>query len=110
MVGGEGETLEPIQSETIISLPNDSDRCFKIGLGSSLSPVSDRWAVNRESQFDINYLKLLAAFLAFQSFAKREKHLTVYLYMDNVSAMTYINKKGGVHSRSLTPLAKECWG
>ena len=64
----------------------------------------------RESQFNINYLKLLAAFLAFQSFAKREKHLTVYLYMDNVSAMTYINKKGGVHSRSLTPLAKECWG
>ena len=63
-----------------------------------------------ESQFHINYLELLAAFLAIQSFVKSERHLTVYLYMDNVSALTYINKKGGVQSRPLTTPAKECWG
>ena len=62
-----------------------------------------------ESQCHINYLELLAAFLAIQSFVKSEWHLTVYLYMDNVSALTYINKKGGVQSQPLTALAKECW-
>ena len=41
---------------------------------------------------------------------KSERHQTVYLYMDNVSASTYINKKVGVQSRTLTTLAKECWG
>ena len=63
-----------------------------------------------ESQFHINYWELLAAFLGIQSFLKSERHLTVYLYMDNVSALIYINKKRGVQSRPLTTLAKECWG
>ena len=63
----------------------------------------------KESQFHINYLELLAAFLAIQSFVKREKRLTVYLCMDNVSGLTYINKKEGVQSQSLTTIAKEWW-
>ena len=42
-----------------------------------------------ESQFHINYLELLAAFLAIQSFVKSKRHLTVYLYMD-LSAPTTI--------------------
>ena len=59
-----------------------------------------------ENHFHIN---LLAAFLAIQSFVKSKKDLTVYLYMDNVSVVTYINKRGGVQSQSLTTLTKECW-
>ena len=42
VVGGAGETLERVQSETTVLLPKDSDRCFETGLGSSLSRDSDR--------------------------------------------------------------------
>ena len=109
VVGGAGETLKQVQPETTVSLPKDSDRCFEIGMGSSLSwrRAGGLW-MYKESHCHINYLELLAAFLAIQSFVKSERHLTVYLYMDNVSALTYINKKGGVQSQPLTALAKEC--
>ena len=58
------------------------------------------------TQFHINYMELLAEFLANQSFVKSKRHLTVYLFL----AQTYINKKGDVQSRPFTILAKECWG
>ena len=54
-----------------------------------------------ESWFHINYLE----FLPIQLFV----NLTVNHYMDNVSPLTYIHKKGGVKSRCFTALAKECW-
>ena len=50
------------------------------------------------TQFHINDMELLAEFLANQSFVKSKRHLTVYLYLDNVLAQTYINKKGDVQS------------
>ena len=46
MVGGAGKTLEWVQPETTVSLPEDSDRCFKIGLGSSSSWGLERWAMD----------------------------------------------------------------
>ena len=90
-------------------LKNQTD-ALKLGWGAVCHGVrtGGPWTYE-ESQFHINYLELLAAFLAIQSFMKSEKHLTVYVYMYNVSALTYINKKGGVQSRPLTTLAKECW-
>ena len=51
------------------------------------------------SQFHINYFELLAAlFLVILSFVRSERHLTAYLYTDNVSAFFYINKRRGVQS------------
>ena len=40
---------------------------------------------------------------------RNERHLTPYLYFNNISAPIYINKRGGVQSQPLTALAKECW-
>ena len=42
----DSETLERIQPETSILVPKDSNGCFEIGLGSSLSRHSDRWPVD----------------------------------------------------------------
>ena len=56
-----------------------------------------------------NYLELLAAFLALQTFVRDKTNLTVFIQIDSVTAMTYINKKGGTHSRCLTQLAKRVW-
>lgn len=60
-----------------------------------------------ESQWHINYLELLAAFLAVQTFAKQGQDLTIALSMD-VSALTYINKTGETKSPSLSWVVKEC--
>ena len=66
------------------------------------------WSIE-ETEFHINYLELLAAFLAIQTFVKHETNLTIYLQLDSVTAQSYINKKGGTRSPSLSQLAKQVW-
>ena len=64
-------------------------RCMETSTGGCWSTT--------EAQYHINYLELLAAFLALKTFANNQKGL-ILLKMDNVSAVTYINQKGGTHS------------
>lgn len=59
--------------------------------------------------FHINYLELLSAFLALQSFAKHSVNAGVLLYLDNKTAIAYINKEGGTQSQLLNSLAQEIW-
>ena len=62
-----------------------------------------------ESAHHINYLELLAVFLALKTFAEDLSHRTVLVKSDNISAVTYINQKGGAHSKQLCNLATEIW-
>jgi len=64
-----------------------------------------------ETTHHINYLKLLVAFLhvALQSFAKTSSGITVLTKLDNVTAVTYINKLGGTHSQALCQLVLTIW-
>ena len=57
----------------------------------------------------INYLELLAAFLAVQCFLKTENNKTILLKLDNVTAVTFINRLGGTHSKPLCQLALAFW-
>jgi len=57
----------------------------------------------------INYLELLAAFLALQCFIKHSNGITIQMKLDNVTAVTYINKLGGTHSEALCQLALTIW-
>ena len=59
--------------------------------------------------YHINYLELSAAFLTLQSFAKHSSSLTIKMKIDNVTAMTYINKLGSTHSLVLCQLALTIW-
>ena len=43
------------------------------------------------------------------SFTKNKAKAQLLLLMDNISAVTYINKMGGTHSPSLSYLAKNLW-
>ena len=63
----------------------------------------------KESLNHINYLELLAAFLALQCFVKHKSNITVQLKLDNLTAVTYINKMGGTHSQALCDLAISLW-
>ena len=62
-----------------------------------------------ESLNHINYLELLAAFLALQCFAKQKCNITIQLKMDNLSAVTYINRMDGTHSQALCNLTISLW-
>ena len=68
----------------------------------------ETWSLE-ETQHHINYLELLAIFLATLTFAGENNDLTILVQTDNKSAMTYVNKRGGTHSASLTQLAKTVW-
>jgi len=65
--------------------------------------------VLEETTQHINYLELLAIFLALKTFAKDLNQCTILCRSDYVTAMTYLNQKGGVHSEVLCNLALEIW-
>ena len=67
-----------------------------------------RWS-KEEALHHINYLELLAAFLTLQCFAKHSHGVTIQMKLDNVTAVTYINKLGGTHSLPLCQLALTIW-
>lgn len=62
----------------------------------------------QEKLHSINYLELLAAFLALKSFVTT-RGVTVLLRMDNISAIAFLNRMGGTHSKLLSDLAVEIW-
>ena len=57
----------------------------------------------------INCLELLAATLAAKTFLKDVSGVSVFLQLDNATAVAYINNMGGTVSSKLTDLAKEQW-
>ncbi|XP_065895876.1 uncharacterized protein [Dysidea avara] len=62
-----------------------------------------------ESSNHINHLELLAAFLAFQCFTKEKSNLTIQLKLDNITAVSYINRMDGTHSQPLCNLSIAIW-
>ena len=53
------------------------------------------WSIE-ETEFHINYLELLAAFLAIQTFVKHETNFTVYLQLDSVTATHTSTRREGL--------------
>ena len=100
-----GLNLRPPQR--ILKIQTDASNMGWGAVGENMT-TGGPWSWN-ECQYHINYLELLAAFLAVKTLAKQENNITIQLQMDNRSALTYINRKGGARSPSLSILAKEMW-
>ena len=62
-----------------------------------------------EKQKHIDYLKLLAAFLASRSFLPNRRKLHILLWIDNVTAIPVLNRTGGIHSQEFSDLAVRIW-
>ena len=79
------------------------------GWGASCNgqTTGGRWSLS-ESNNHINFLELLAAFLALQSFVS-QSNIHVRLKLDNTTAVSYINNMGGIRSEPLNTLAKKIW-
>lgn len=57
----------------------------------------------------IKCLELLAADLAARTFLKGHRGVSVFLQLDNSTAVAYINNLGGTALSVLTALAKSLW-
>ncbi|CAC5380647.1 PSMD10 [Mytilus coruscus] len=71
------------------------------------SDISSIWS-KEERQKHINYLELKAAFLALKQFCENSHGEHVQLFLDNTTAIKYLNKMGG-RKTSLNRLAKQIW-
>lgn len=81
---------------------------------SGWGAVSDGCTVNGkwkdvEKTRHINYLELTAAFLGLKSFAQNVTNCAVLLRIDNTTAISYINRMGGVQYPHLNSLARSLW-
>ena len=71
-------------------------------------PTGGPWDT-AEMTLHINILELKAAFLAMKTFASHRTHSHILLLIDNRTAIVFINRMGGTHSRTLSNLACEMW-
>ena len=82
-----------------------------LGWGAEHDGVSTggSW-INVEAQYHINYLEMLAIYLALQTFAEgwADTHIRVMCDI-NTTAVNVINHMGTSHSDSCNSLAKEIW-
>ncbi|CAG2198200.1 unnamed protein product [Mytilus edulis] len=69
--------------------------------------LSGVWSLSERNKH-INFLELKAAFLALKAFCCRTRNEHVQLFLDNTTAIKYLNKMGG-RKEELNNLAKEIW-
>lgn len=62
-----------------------------------------------ERQWHINCLEALAAFHALKCFVRDKKGVTVLLRLDNISAVSYVNKLGGTMAPRLNSIVRDLW-
>lgn len=62
-----------------------------------------------EAQNHINLLELKAAFFGLKCFAKNERNKEILLRIDNTTALSYINRYGGVQFYHLNEIARDIW-
>lgn len=77
------------------------------GWGAVCSGVTTRgpWTLN-DKEKHINELELLGALYAIQAFGADSSNVAIRIYLDNSTAVSYVNKCGGTRSRVLTATAK----
>lgn len=77
------------------------------GAISGTLKANGRWN-QIERNWHINVLEMLAILFGLQSFVKKT-NLNIRLLSDNTTAVSYVNKKGGVHSRTCLQVAQKIW-
>ncbi len=103
-------SLDIVNGKRFVSSDPDiiiySDASLK-GWGACSNGVTTRgpWTTADQKRH-INELELLGAFYAIQCFARNSSKICIRIFLDNNTAVCYINKHGGTRSESLTVLAK----
>lgn len=83
---------------------------FLTGWGAfSKGQKTHGWWSEKEKKSHINQLELKAAFFGLQCFSSNDRNCEVLLRMDNTTAISYVNKVGGIRYPKLTELSREIW-
>ena len=98
-----GKTFIPDEPDTVIY--SDASRS---GWGACCEEATTRgpWTLADQCKH-INELELLGAFYALQVFTQHSRGISVHLYLDNSTSVSYINKCGGTRSKVLCDLAAD---
>lgn len=78
------------------------------GAACGTDTASGPWS-ELEQSMHINYLEILAAFLGIKTFAKKRYNCQILLRVDNTTAISYINRMGGVQYPHLTDITQQLW-
>lgn len=70
--------------------------------------VNGAWKES-EISFHINYLELLAVFFALKCFIRDQTECAILLRVDNTTAISYINRMGGIQFPHLSALSRDIW-
>lgn len=80
------------------------------GYGASCNQeVTHGFWTTEEQQLHINILELKAAFQGLKTFAENSSSTEILLRIDNTTAISYINRMGGVMYPQLHSVAEEIW-
>lgn len=80
------------------------------GWGAESNSIITRGFWNHDDKkCHINYLELLAAFFGLKCFASKFSNCEILMRIDNTTAISYINKAGGVKFPHLSELARKIW-
>ncbi|XP_041978933.1 uncharacterized protein LOC121732959 [Aricia agestis] len=99
------------------SIKDDNNYCLEIfsdasttGWGASCGDqrASGRWS-QEEIHFHINQLELLAAYFALKIFSKNYSNCNILMRVDNTTAISYINRMGGIQYPHLSKVARDIW-
>lgn len=67
------------------------------------------WWSEDQKKEHINYLELQAAFFGLKCFASELSSCQILLRIDNTTALSYVNKMGGIRYPKLASLARQIW-
>lgn len=97
--------LKPKQFE--LEIYSDASR---LGWGAFCNDkrANGKWKTS-ELKYHINYLELMAVFFGLKCFARDIRNCSVLLRIDNTTALSYINRMGGIKYPHLNNLTREIW-
>lgn len=78
------------------------------GVVSNGRTANGQWSVEEGAQH-INYLELMAAYFGLRIFASDLHNCQILLRIDNTTAISYINRMGGVKFPHLNKITREIW-
>lgn len=101
-------TFNPISSPKIVKEIFTDASLLGWGASCTNETAHGFWN-NHERKMNINILELKAALFGLKCFAKDPTNCDILLRIDNTTAISYINRMGGIKFENLNFLAKSIW-
>lgn len=101
-------TFNPIREDRyVLEIFSDASKTGW-GVVCNGETANGQWSVEEASKH-INLLELLAAYFGLRIFASKLSDCQILLRIDNTTAISYINRMGGVRFPHLNKLTKDIW-